>query len=181
MRHFILGGECIWSFFLQLDSLFGDEIFKKNKLSSSVFSVGVFRPDRRIKDRQKVCFGQECRRRYQREFQKEWRAKNPKYFHGRYEYVKVWRERNPAYRRERHKRRRGIQNEMGLESSMKSITFTLPVEALKSGIQNEISLDLTVVVRSYGATGVDGIQNEMAFPSQVMIRDGACDGQRAIP
>jgi hypothetical protein len=52
-----------------------------------------FIPDPRVKDRQKACGRQRCRKGRKQLAQDRWCKKNPAYFKGRYPYVKEWRQR----------------------------------------------------------------------------------------
>jgi hypothetical protein len=56
-----------------------------------------FKPDPRIKDRQKVCSNAECQKRRKKEYQKKWKEKNPMYFQGRYSRLKEWLAEHPDY------------------------------------------------------------------------------------
>lgn len=57
-----------------------------------LFCGRFFLPDRRVKERQKACFREGCRKARKQKAQREWVGKNPGYFEGRYGYVKEWRQ-----------------------------------------------------------------------------------------
>jgi hypothetical protein len=68
----------------------------------------LFVPNPRLKERQKTCGRQECRRKQKRLSNKEWRSLHPGYFRGIYlqqkevygtraEYKKQYRRKNPEY------------------------------------------------------------------------------------
>jgi hypothetical protein len=61
------------------------------------FCRRVFLPDPRVGERQKACSRKECRRRRKALSQKNWTARNPEYFRGRYENTRVWIEQHPGY------------------------------------------------------------------------------------
>lgn len=61
------------------------------------FCRRMFLPDPRVGERQKACSRKECRRRRKALSQKEWTARNPDYFRGRYENTRVWLDQNPGY------------------------------------------------------------------------------------
>lgn len=52
-----------------------------------------FKPDKRVKDRQKACQRIECRKKRKNSSQKNWCKNNLEYFKERYWYVKEWRNR----------------------------------------------------------------------------------------
>lgn len=61
-------------------------------------------------------------------------------------------------------KRREIQDSIVADSRIKSVTFSIPVIALKSEIQDEIKLDLAVVVKTYrGVEGRREIQDTIAL------------------
>lgn len=64
------------------------------------FCRRVFLPDPRVGERQKACSRAECRRRQKSLSQKNWVAKNPDYFRGRYHHTQAWRDQHPDYLRQ---------------------------------------------------------------------------------
>lgn len=96
-----------------------------------------FIPDKRVGDRQKSCSRAECKRKRKQESQASWSRKNPGYFKGRYENTKAWLARNKGYLQRRRHKRKDIQDECPLLSSMKSIRFLIPVNLLKKDIQDK--------------------------------------------
>ena len=56
-----------------------------------LFCGRYFQPDPRVKEKQKACFREECRKARKLLAQSQWCRRNPDYFRGRYEYVKQWR------------------------------------------------------------------------------------------
>lgn len=72
------------------------------------FCRGLFTPDPRVKERQKSCGRQPCRKEQKRRYDQLWRVKHPDYFRGMYpqqkeaygtraDYKKEYRKRNPEY------------------------------------------------------------------------------------
>lgn len=50
-------------------------------------------PDKRIRERQKVCSSEVCKRERKKKAQESWRENNPEYFKNHYtDYVKPWRQ-----------------------------------------------------------------------------------------
>jgi len=133
-----------------------------------------------VKDRQKTCFRDDCRRKRKSRTQTHWSQKNPGYFLGRYENTKEWRAKNPDYQRLWRRKRSEIQDEMVSNSRVKSITFTIAVETFNSEIQDEIRLNLPVVVRTYGGMGGGReIQDVMALPNPDVVAIATCAGHVA--
>lgn len=109
-----------------------------------VYCGRYFKPDRRVKDRQKACKDEGCRRRRKKEAQRRWVEANPGYFKGRYGYVKEWRGRHPGYQRlwraRRRAKRREIQDEISSSKPIVVIRLAIPAKLLKGEIQDEIRL-----------------------------------------
>lgn len=103
-----------------------------------VYCGRFFRPDYRVKDRQKSCKSKQCQARRKKESQRRWLEKNPGYFRGRYPNTKEWRERNPDYQRRWRAKRREIQDEISPEKQVKTIRLVVPGEWFKGEIQDEI-------------------------------------------
>ncbi len=61
------------------------------KQKRCVYCGRFFKPDRRVRARQKSCKERECQKRRKGENQKMWVEANPGYFQGRYAYVREWR------------------------------------------------------------------------------------------
>ena len=57
-----------------------------------LFCGQFFIPDPRVKDRQKACHRELCKKKRKAVAQQRWCESNPGYFQGRYPYVKQWRE-----------------------------------------------------------------------------------------
>ena len=58
-----------------------------------------FVPNPRLKDRQKTCAAETCRKELKRRANRSWRERNPDYFKGRYEtMLKAWYEDNKDYK-----------------------------------------------------------------------------------
>ncbi len=103
-----------------------------------------FKPDYRVRDRQKACNDKGCQGKRKKESQKKWLEANPGYFEGRYEYVKQWRRKYPDYQRrwraERKAKRREIQDEIPPSKPVITIRLVIPAKLLKGEIQDEIRL-----------------------------------------
>jgi hypothetical protein len=63
------------------------------------FCRRLFAPDSRVKERQKTCGRQECRRKQKRRLDKQWRSENRDYFRGLYPKQKQAYGTRAAYRR----------------------------------------------------------------------------------
>ena len=111
----------------------------------------VFIPNKRLGDRQKTCGRANCKKKRNRENQRNWRRKNPEYFRGRYDETKAWLERNPGYLKQWRRAARDIQNSIPHISPMKSIRCILPVNLLKNDIQNSMLLLTPIDKRTYEA------------------------------
>jgi hypothetical protein len=103
-----------------------------------VYCGCFFRPDYRVKDRQKSCKSKQCQARRKKESQRRWLEKNPGYFRGRYPNTKEWRERNPDYQRRWRAKRREIQDEIFPEKQVKTIRLVVPERWFRGEIQDEI-------------------------------------------
>jgi len=57
-----------------------------------LFCGRFFVPDSRVRDRQKACHREPCKKKRKMVAQRRWCEKNPGYFEGRYPYVKQWRQ-----------------------------------------------------------------------------------------
>lgn len=95
-----------------------------------------FHPHPRVGKRQKCCGRPECRKKYQKAYQKKWRAKNPDLSKGRYWYIKEWREKNPGYQRAWRQKEREIQNLVSPVTQVNTGTIVVPAKVIKSEIQN---------------------------------------------
>jgi hypothetical protein len=59
-----------------------------------------FAPHPRVKERQKTCAAESCRKELKRRTDRAWRAQNPDYFKGRYDtMLKEWHEKNRDYKK----------------------------------------------------------------------------------
>jgi hypothetical protein len=103
-----------------------------------------------VRERQRCCKRQDCRKIQHKRSQKKWCQANPEYFKGRYAVTKEWRAKNPDYQRRWRHHRREIQDEMFGESVMKTVSFTIPAKALKAEIQDEMKFEIPIVIKSYG-------------------------------
>lgn len=99
-----------------------------------------FKPDYRVKVRQKSCQSPQCQAKRKKESQGRWVEANPGYFKGRYENTKAWRRLHPDYQSRWRAKRREIQDEIPSTRPMKSIRLVIPVEYFKGEIQDEIHL-----------------------------------------
>ena len=115
-----------------------------------LFCGQFFVPDPRVKDRQKACRREPCKKKRKTAAQYRWCEKNPGYFHGRYPYVKQWRER----RKSSETSGRGmIQDKRSLSKPCLRLILVIPGH--KDGmIQDEIRLRrqsrCTFVADGYG-------------------------------
>lgn len=117
------------------DEISGNQSHKKH----CQFCGRFFKPDPRIGDRQISCKSEVCRRRRKQRSQCDWSAKNPGYFHGRYEATRAWRLNNPEYQKARRRRRRlEIQDEIPMNSSIITLHLAVTDGCLKVEIQDEI-------------------------------------------
>ena len=113
-----------------------------------------FLPDPRLGKRQTSCGSDGCRKKRKNSAQQTWRKKNPDYFQGRYPNTKRWREEHPGYQKQWRTARRQqadrreiqdtirdeIQDAIMPKSSIKSFSFTFPLEILQCEIQDAILL-----------------------------------------
>ncbi len=83
-----------------------------------------------MKGRQWACTKPECQRLRQQKNQRDWFAKNPGYYHGRYEDTKTWLKDHPGYLKNWRLKRRDIQDSVIDDSPY----FTGRYEELKSMI-----------------------------------------------
>jgi hypothetical protein len=60
----------------------------------------LFSPDPRVKEKQKACFRDECKKKRKQEAQRKWLEKNRGYYEGRYLELKEWFEQNPKKERD---------------------------------------------------------------------------------
>jgi len=104
------------------------------------FCGKYFRPHPRAGNRQKCCGRAECRKKYQKEYRKTWKDKNPDYFKGRYPELKAWMDKNPGYLKTRRKKQRDIQNLVSPASPVKTLSIVVPAKVFKGDIQNSIRL-----------------------------------------
>ena len=97
----------------------------------------LFRPDRRVGYRQRVCRKLSCQKERKRRSQAAWLKRNPGYFRDRYANTKLWLNAHPGYLRtyrqsqRRNRRLSDIQDELSLDKS-------IPVSALHD-IQDELT------------------------------------------
>lgn len=110
-----------------------------------------FNPDKRVVERQKSCFKPECKKKRKQESHKTWKAKNPDCDKDRYANTKSWREQNPGYQKAWRKKRREIQDEYHPSTSMKSIRCLIPVNLLKTEIQDEYLTIMPIDSSTYKA------------------------------
>ena len=99
-----------------------------------------FHPHPRLGKRQKICGCLQCKKKYQKRYQKIWRVKNPDIFKNRYDYVKAWRNKNPKYQRLWRKKQREIQNSISPATSVKTLSIVVPAKVFEGEIQNSICL-----------------------------------------
>lgn len=133
------------------------------------FCGRFFRPDRRVGNRQKSCFRQNCQKKRKQAAQKRWMANNPDYFKGRYEETKAWRGKKPDYQRLWRAKRREIQDELGPKSPLKSIQLLVPASVFASEIQDEIHLFRQCGCGLWLPGGPRKIQDEMARCGPVVL------------
>jgi hypothetical protein len=62
-----------------------------------LFCGQFFIPDPRVRDRQKACHRELCKKKRKMAAQRQWCENNPGYFEGRYPYVKQWREQRKLF------------------------------------------------------------------------------------
>ena len=106
-----------------------------------IYCRRFFKPDRRVRARQKSCKEKECQKKRKGESQKRWVESNAGYFQGRYAYVREWRKRNPDYQRLwRATRRDEIQDEIPLENPVRTVRLVIPEIWFAGEIQDEIRL-----------------------------------------
>ncbi|OVE73395.1 hypothetical protein BVX93_01770 [bacterium B13(2017)] len=113
---------------------------KRNEQKNCIICGRFFRPDPRVKDRQKSCKRNQCQRLRKKKSQESWFLKNKDYFQDRYDYVKTWREKHPNYQQQWRKRQREIQDEIPTLTPLKTITLVVPGKIFKGEIQDEIRL-----------------------------------------
>lgn len=118
-----------------------------------------FEPDARIGERQKCCPAVECRKKYKRLRDREWRRRNPGYFQDRYEVVKAWRQEHPGYqsqwrakKRLRDKMAHEIQVEIPPERPIKSMRLHLRCKLRLGEIQAQ-TLKVTQVGQAFWVDG----------------------------
>lgn len=97
-----------------------------------------FKPDYRVKDRQKSCKSKECQAKRKRKSQRLWVEANPGYFRGRYANTKEWRKNHPDYQKRWRAKRREIQDEIPHKSQVLSIRLVVPEKWFRGEIQDEI-------------------------------------------
>ena len=105
-----------------------------------IYCGRFFKPDYRVKARQKNCQSPQCQTKRKKESQRRWVKTNPEYFKGRYENTKSWRRLHPDYQRQWRAKRREIQDEIPSKTPIKTIRLVIPVKWLKGEIQDEIRL-----------------------------------------
>lgn len=106
-----------------------------------IYCGHFFKPDYRVKGRQKCCKAEGCQRKRKEEGRRRWVGANPGYFKGRYENTREWRKSHPDYQRQwRARRRREIQYEIPSKTPIKTIRLVIPEDWLKGEIQDEIRL-----------------------------------------
>jgi len=98
----------------------------------------IFTPNPKLGKRQKTCGRKACKKELNRQNQTQWRTRNSDYHKGRYPYLKTWLIKQPGYLKQWRKKRRDIQNSISPPSPLKSIRCLIPVNLLKSDIQNSI-------------------------------------------
>lgn len=116
----------------------------KNKtnvqIKRCIYCGRFFKPDYRVKERQKSCKSPKCSDKRKKESQRRWVEANPEYFKGRYENTKAWRRLHPDYQRKWRAKQREIQDEIPSTTPIKSIHLVIPVKYFKGEIQDEIRL-----------------------------------------
>jgi hypothetical protein len=110
------------------------------QIKRCIYCGRFFKPDYRVKVKQKSCQSLECRTKRKKESQRRWVKANPGYFKGRYENTQAWRKGHPDYQRQWRAKRREIQDEIPATTPMKSIRLVIPVKYFKGEIQDEIHL-----------------------------------------
>lgn len=113
----------------------------KAMVKRCLFCGRYFTPDCRVKDRQKSCRREECKKARKKKAQETWLEKNPDYFQGRYPYVKSWRQ----------ERRQMIQDERPPKKPWVELVIRIPAKK-KDMIQDEIVLK-RIGVRTFAAPG----------------------------
>ena len=106
-----------------------------------IYCRRFFKPDCRVRARQKSCKEKECQKKRKGESKKRGVERNAGYFQGRYAYVREWRKRNPDYQRLwRATRRDEIQDEIPLENPVRTVRLVIPEIWFAGEIQDEIRL-----------------------------------------
>lgn len=105
-----------------------------------IYCGRFFKPDYRVKVKQKSCKSPQCKARRKKESQRRWVKANPEYFKGRYENTRAWRSLHPDYQRQWRAKRHKIQDEIPSKTPLKTIRLVIPVKWLKGEIQDEILL-----------------------------------------
>ena len=105
-----------------------------------LFCGRYFKPDYRVKDRQKSCRQPECRKARKKAAQEAWVKKNPGYFADLYQvYVKPWR------------KRKMIKDEIPPEKPLQKLVILIPDDKAKM-IKDEIRLK-RIGARTFAAHG----------------------------
>lgn len=119
-----------------------------------LFCGRYFQPDPRVKEKQKACFREECRRARKQLAQSQWFRRNPDYFRGRYEYVKQWRQRKreEALRTQKDMIQDVIPPQRSLSFPIYKLILLLPGGLKRRMIQDEI-LFKRVDRYTFAATG----------------------------
>ncbi len=115
-------------------------IKKKVNQNRCAYCGRFFRADYRVREAQKSCQSERCRKMRKKESQRKWLEANPDYFQGRYEDTKRWRHNHPEYQRQWRARRREIQDEICLKTPVKILRLVVPQKWFKGEIQDEIRL-----------------------------------------
>lgn len=102
----------------------------------------IFKPDKRVGDKQKVCKREACKRERKRRAQGKWVKSNPEYFSNHYtDYVKPWRQkrRQLALARIKDKSRKVIKDELPPSEAYQELVLLIP-ESINKVIKDEIRL-----------------------------------------
>lgn len=85
---------------------------RRRRRKKCPFCNRPFYPNSKTKYHQWACSKPECQKKRHDHNHARWEAKNPGYYHGRYENTKVWLNGHPGYLRTWRSKRRDIQDEI---------------------------------------------------------------------
>lgn len=138
---------------------------QEKKLPKCKYCGRFFKPDPRVRNRQKSCRRRECRSKRKKESQAKWVAANPDCFKGRYAYLKEWRESHPGYQKEvRARKRREIQDERPPSRPVRTVRIVVPEKWLRGEIQDEILVAVRCGCGFYVGGERREIQDTIAHP-----------------